>query len=156
MKKITLCSFQPRSVYEEILKCGTYQLSIKDFLLYSGIEKSYIHYHKGEKYERLMKKSGLSFYPNTMPIWAWHKDEFSRGICEVTPLLYKGVLERIRKNTPDNYEERVGIFLEVQESEEYYFSKIDDIHGNVKVQEILPQLKKEWIVEVLEEKKVML
>ena len=194
LDKITLCSFQPRAVYDEILKNGIYRLTKDNFFKYTNIEKSYKHYHQLEKYERIKKKSKLPFYPNTMPIWGWYKDEFPTGFKEVAPFLYEGVLERVRKNSWGEYEELVGLFLSVPKNEvyltnfqnwdfflfsernddnlknfnnwtqeeqdwyladvaeaEHYFSKIEEIDGDVKVQGILTEIRKDMIIHVLEE-----
>lgn len=192
-KTITVCSFQPRAVYEEILSTGVYRLTTEDFVKYAEIETSYPHYHKMEKYERLMKKSGLNFRPHTMPIWAWHKEDNGET---VSADLYEGALERARKMhlNENDYVEMVGLFLEVSPKEvyltnflhwdfylfserhdtdlenfdswtqeekgwyladiaeaDYYFSKLDEIDGDVKVQAILPEIRKDMIVHVMEE-----
>lgn len=192
LEKIRLCSFQPREVYDEILKKDIYRLSTKDFLAYTNIENSYKHFHEHEKYKLLMKRSGLEFKPDTMPIWGWYKDEFPGGFKEVSAHLYKDVLQRDKEKNSGEYKEMVGLILEIPKNEvylthfhywdsylfserhdegieefdnwtqeeqgwylaeiaeaEYYLSKIDDIQGDVKVQGIFTEIRKDMITEVL-------
>lgn len=119
MDTITLVSFQAKAVYEAILRDGVYRLSKEDFLGFVNAESNYEHYHKTEKYERLMKKSGLDFAKGTMPLWAWYKEEFPTGFQEVALSLYEGTLERARKNCLGEYKEMVGLQLEVPKNEVY-------------------------------------
>lgn len=111
---ITLCTFQPRAVYDEILKTGVYWLSRAAYDRYKG-KTEYAPYRRQEKYERLMQASGLPF-DGTMPIWAWHKED---GGKPVTPELYANALANARRNARSNqdYPEMVGLFLEVQPDE---------------------------------------
>lgn len=113
---ITLCTFQPRAVYDEILKTGVYRLSRVAYNTFKG-KTEYIPYRRQEKYERLMQASGLLF-DDTMPIWAWHKEE---GGKPVTPDMYKNALAIARRNDLPNEKspEMVGMFLEVQPEEVY-------------------------------------
>jgi hypothetical protein len=191
---ITLCTFQPRAVYEEIMRNGQYRLTREDFVKYKEKEQVYKPHRIPEKYERLMKKSNLSFHPDTMPIWGWYKDEFITGFQKVSPPLFEGVFERARKNRHGDGKEMVGLFVEMPKhevfltnfehwdhflyierhdddvehfeqwtqeqqgwyladvaEEDYYFSRLAEIEGDVKVQGIFPEIRKDRIVEIIEE-----
>lgn len=112
---LTVCSFQTRSVYDQIMKTGRYQLTRADYDRNTQHVNEYKPYRRMEKYERLMKHSGLPFPPGTLPIWAWYKDEFRDGIHPVSRDRYAGVLQRQRQNNGDEMPETVGMLLEIPE-----------------------------------------
>jgi hypothetical protein len=197
VEMITLCTFKPRTVYDEILEKGVYRLSKSDFLKEYNSRKQYEPFHILDKYERLIEYSGLDIMNGTgMPIWAWHKNENGEI---VTPETFKNALEAPRTQiSGEKYVEMVGLFLQVPRKEvfltnfvnwdfylfsernttdidnydnwsqeeqgwyqaciaeeNYYFSKLNEIEGEVKVQAIFPEIRKEMITFLLEEEKTI-
>lgn len=114
---VTLCSFQTRDVYNEILEHGRYQLSRK--IYDKNMENAIIYepYRRIEKYQRLMAHSGLDFSADTLPMWAWYTDAFPDGIQLVSKERYEGVLQRERQNNGDTTPEIVGLLLRVPKTE---------------------------------------
>lgn len=116
---ILLCTFQQRSVYDDIIKNGYYRLPREKFLIHADVENRYAPHRILEKYDRLIEKSGLPCAKEgTMPLWGWYKED---GGKPVTPEIYEGMFARARQLGYKHEEEpeMVVLFLRIPKEEVY-------------------------------------